>query len=147
MSRTGRWGVNKIAILTIAGALLAPSPALACDCIRLDPNGPHFAADLERITAHYPIAAEGVLEPDGELAWRFRPTREYRGLKQASYPIDLISDCSLSPGELTAIIGKPLFVLLGGHGNRFEISRCVNFLSPDVEQAIRRKIADNCKSR
>ena len=128
-------------------SLMAATPALACDCIRLDPKGPRFAADLDRIASHYPVAAEGVLESDGEYAWRFRPTHEYRGLKQQSYPVALISDCSLGADELNNIIGKPVFVLLAGEGNRFEISRCVNFLGAEIEQAIRQRIGENCRSR
>ena len=137
----------RIAALIALLGLTAASPGLACDCIRLDPNGPNFAADLDRIAAYYPVAAEGVLESDGEFAWRFRPTHEYRGLKQASYPVELISDCSLGPDELGHIVGKPVFLLLAGEKNRFEISRCVNFLGADVEQAIRDRIGKRCKPR
>ena len=71
-----------LALLLLAGL---SSPALACDCIRRDPQGPRFAEDLERIAKYYPVAAEGVVEADGPYAWRFRPTREYRGPGKASY--------------------------------------------------------------
>jgi hypothetical protein len=135
------------AFAAISALSLMATPASACDCIRLDPKGPHFAADLDRIAAYYPVVAEGVLEPDGQYAWRFRPTREIRGHKQASYPIELISDCSLGPDELKAMIGKRIFVLLAGDGNRFEISRCVNFLGGEIEQQIRQRIARDCKPR
>lgn len=139
--------VPRFATLVFAAGMAGASPALTCDCIRLDPQGPHFAADLDRIAAYYPVAAEGVLETEGEFAWRFRPVREYRGLKAASYKIDLISDCSLAPDELRAIAGKPIFVLLSGNGDRFEISRCVNLQGAEIEQEILRRISENCPSR
>ncbi len=125
------------------------SPALACDCVRLDPNGPHFKADLDRVAEYYPVAAEGVLEGDGPYAWRFNPTREYRGPGKSSYSITLISDCSLAPQELNAVLGKPIFVLLaagpGDHQRHYEISRCVNLLGADIENALRARILSRCK--
>ena len=134
----------KLASLVAALGLTTAAPAMACDCVRLDPKGPHFNADLDRIAAYYPVAAQGVLESDGQFAWRFRPTREWRGLSQSSYRIELISDCSLGPDELRDIIGKPVFLLLSGDGKRFEISRCVNLLGADIEGAIRHRIGENC---
>ena len=131
----------------LALGLTMASPALACDCIRLEPSGPHFAADLDRIAAYYPVAAEGVLEADGDFAWRFRTTREFRGFKRESYRIELISDCSLGPDELRPLVGKPMFALLAGEGNRFEISRCVNLQGAEIEREIRQRIARDCKSR
>jgi hypothetical protein len=129
--------------------MLASAPAAACDCVRLIPNGPHFESDLYRIAKYYPVAAEGVLERDGPYAWRFNTTREYRGPGKRSYPIALISDCTLAPQELNALIGKPIFVLLvegpGDHKGNYEISRCVNLLGPDIENALRARISTECK--
>ena len=125
------------------------SPAIACNCVRLDPKAPRFGSDLDRIAEHYPVAAEGVLENDGPYAWRFTPTREYRGPGKRSYPIALISDCSLAPQELAPFIGKPVFVLLvegpGDHQGSYEISRCVNLLGADIENALRARIMKACK--
>jgi hypothetical protein len=128
-------------------AALIPDAAAACDCVRLLPESPRFQADLDRIAAFYPVAAEGVLEVAGPYAWRFRPTQEYRGPGEQAYPIDLISDCSLAPDELRALLGKPVFVLLSGSGNHYEISRCVNFLGRDIDAAIRTRIEGGCKTR
>jgi len=129
--------------------MLASAPAAACDCIRLIPNGPHFNSDLDRIAQYYPVAAEGVLEADGPYAWRFRPTREYRGPRKQSYPVTLISDCTLAPEELTTLIGKPIFVLLverpGDHKGSYELSRCVNLLGAEIENALRARITTRCK--
>ena len=129
------------------GSLLASAPAAACDCVGLDPKGPHFAADLDRIAEFYPVAAEGVVEADGPYAWQFRPTREYRGLGKATYAIDLISDCSLGPQEMQTIIGKPVFMLLAGGPDRFEASRCVNLLGGEINAAIRKRVVSKCPPR
>ena len=131
-------------ILAVLGSLLAANPAAACDCVRLIPSGPHFAEDLDGIAKFYPVAAEGVVEADGPYAWRFRPTREYRGLGKASYTIDLISDCSLGPQEMQKIIGKPVFLLLAGGPDRFEAGRCVNLLGAEIGAAIRSRVAKSC---
>jgi hypothetical protein len=135
--------------LAFAAFLVAAGPAAACDCVRLDPKGPNFASDLERIAEFYPIAAEGMLERDGPYAWRFKPTREYRGPGKSSYSITLISDCSLAPQELNAVLGKPIFVLLAGgpgdHQGNYEISRCVHLLGADIENALRARILSRCK--
>jgi hypothetical protein len=124
---------------------------MACDCIRLIPGGPHFAADLDRIVQYYPVAAEGVVSADGPSAWRFFPTREYRGRGLKSYPITLIIDCSLAPDEMKAVIGKPIFALLaegpGDHRGTFELSRCVNLQSPAVEKEMRARLGADCPSR
>jgi hypothetical protein len=134
-------------ILVLLGSLLASAPAAACDCIRLDPKGPHFASDLDRIAKYYPVAAEGVVEADGEYAWRFRPTHEYRGPAKVSYPIELISDCSLEPQAMKALIGKPVFLLLAGGPDHYEASRCVNLLGGETERAIRHRITSSCPPR
>lgn len=142
-----RWLVARILQALAFASILASTPAAACDCIGLDPKGPHFAADLDRIARYYPVAAEGVVEANGPYAWRFRPTREYRGLGKASYLIDLLSDCSLDPAEMKAIIGKPVFLLLGGGPDRFAASRCVNLLGGETEAAIRSRVAKSCPPR
>lgn len=129
------------------GLLLASTPAAACDCITLDPKGPRFATDLDRIAQYYPVAAEGVLERDGEFAWRFRATQEYRGPGKASYRVELISDCSLEPAAMKAIIGKPVFLLLAGGPDRYEASRCVNLLGGEAESAIRNRFRRSCRPR
>ena len=131
----------------VAFAALCATPALACDCIRLVPGGPHFEADLDRIAAFYPVAAEGVIEANGAYSWRFKPSHEFRGPKQASYPVELISDCSLDPEELKALIGKPVFLLLSGGPDRYEASRCVNLQGAAVEAGIRKRIKASCTSR
>lgn len=125
-------------------ATLASSPAAACDCVGLDPKGPHFAEDLDRIAKFYPVAADGVIEAAGPYAWRFRPTHEFRGPGKAYYAIDLLSDCSLDPAEMTAIIGQPVFLLLGGGPERFAASRCVNLLGGEIDDAIRARVANAC---
>lgn len=135
-----------LAAITLAASLWA-HPAAACDCITLDPKGPHFASDLDRIAQYYPVAAEGVVERDGPYSWRFRTTREYRGSGAASYPIDLISDCSLAPDEIGKIIGKPVLLLLAGGPDRYEASRCVNLLGADTDAAIRKRVISSCKPR
>ena len=126
---------------------LAAPPALACDCVRLIPGSRHFASDLDAIAKFYPVAADGVLERAGAYGWRFTPTREYRGPKQASYRIELGSDCSLAPDEMNALIGRRVFLLLSGGPERYEAGRCVNLLGADVEGAIRARIADSCPPR
>jgi hypothetical protein len=135
-----------LAVLLLAGM---SRPALACDCVRLDPKAPRFAEDVGRIAQYYPIAAEGVLERDGPYAWRFHPTREYRGPGKPSYSITLISDCSLAPQELNAVLSKPIFVLLvegpGDHQGHYEISRCVNLLGTEIEKALRDRIVKACR--
>ena len=133
--------------LAFLGSLLVSTPAAACDCVRLDPSGPHFASDLDRIAKYYPVAAEGVLEADGDYAWRFRPTREFRGSTKASYAIELISDCSLDPQAMNAVVGKPIFLLLVGGPDRYEASRCVNLLGGETEAAIRHRVARICRPR
>jgi hypothetical protein len=138
--------IARSAALSVAFALVG-APAWACDCVTLLPGGPNFSRDLDAIANFYPIAAEGVVEADGPYAWRFRPTREYRGTKQASYRIELSSDCSLAPDEMKALIGKPVFLLLSGGPDRYEAGRCVNSQSPEVEDAIRARIGAGCRPR
>lgn len=138
-------------MLIAALVLASATPALACDCVRLIPGSARFEDDVNRIVAFYPVAAEGVVVSEGPYGWRFRPTREYRGRSQASYRIELLSDCSLDPQAMRSIIGKRVFLLLSegegqGRGS-FEIQRCVNLLEPDVERAIRAKIVGNCAKR
>ena len=132
----------------LAGLALAPAAANACDCIRLSHEAPRFKEEIDRIAAYYPVAAEGVLESDGSYRWRFVPTREFRGPAQKSYSIDLISDCSLAPDELNALLGMPVFALLaegaGDYRGRYELNRCVNLQAPDVENAIRERIGAGC---
>ncbi len=135
-----------LTLLAGVGSLMISSAAVACDCVRFFPESPHFEADLDRI-AQFPVAAEGVLEAAGPYSWRLRTTREYRGPGKRTYDIDLISDCSLGPDELRALIGKPVFVLLSGVGERYEISRCANFLGPEIDAAIRTRLTAHCKSR
>ena len=131
--------VTRFAFL-LAGLAFVPAAAGACDCVRLSPGYPRFQQDLDRIAAYYPVAAEGMLERDGSYRWRFVPTRELRGPGRNSYSIDLISDCSLAPDEMNALIGRPIFALLAEHDGRYELSRCVNLQSPEVEKAIRERI-------
>jgi hypothetical protein len=134
----------------VAAAVAAtPTCAVACDCIRLIPGSKRFDADLDRIAAYYQVAADGVLEADGPYAWRLRPIREYRGRKQSSYPISLASDCSVDPQEMNRLVGKKIFVLLaegsGESKGRYELSRCVNLQSREVESAIRSRIDRRCE--
>jgi hypothetical protein len=135
----------------LLGLALIPGPALACDCVRLIPGSPRFQADIDRISEYYPVAAEGVLEAEGAYAWRFTPTREHRVPLHAAYRIELLSDCSLDPLELKSLIGKPVFLLLaeGERPNRgtYEIGRCVNRQSPEVEKAIRARMDAGCRPR
>lgn len=132
-------------------ATLGASPALACDCVSLIPGGPRFESDIDRIAQYYRVAAEGVLEADGPYAWRFTPTREYRGPRLSAYRIELLSDCSLDPIALNTLLGRPIFLLLAeGEGqNRgiYEIGRCVNRQSPEVEHAIRTRLGAGCRPR
>lgn len=134
-------------VLGLFGSLLASAPAAACDCVRLDPSGPHYTSDLDRIAKYYPIAAEGVLEADGDYAWRFHATHEYRGPGKASYAIELISDCSIEPQTMKGLIGKPVFLLLAGGPDRYEASRCVNLLGGDADAAIRARVLSLCPTR
>ena len=127
--------------------LLAPEAAFACDCVSLIPGSPRFTRDLDAIAGFYPIAAEGRLERDGQYAWRFVPTHELRGPKQPSYRIELASDCSIDPQEMSKLIGKPMFLLLSGGPERYEAQRCVNLQSPQVEKAIRARIGAGCRPR
>lgn len=113
----------------------------------LFPGSARFEADLDRIVQFYPVAAEGVVEADGSYAWRFTPTREYRGPRQASYRIELGSDCSIDPGVMQAMIGKPVFLLLSGGPERYEAQRCVNLVADDVSAAIRRRYSEGCNRR
>jgi hypothetical protein len=136
-----------VVAFALAASLFWAAPAAACDCITLDPKGPHFTRDLDRIAQYYPVAAEGVVVADGPYSWRFRTTREYRGTGAASYPIDLISDCSLGPDEIGKIIGKPVFLVLAGGPDRYEASRCVNLLGAEVDAAIRKRIIGSCNPR
>ncbi|WP_156029853.1 hypothetical protein [Sphingomonas sp. URHD0057] len=135
----------------LLGLALIPGPALACDCVSLIPGNPRFQADIDRIAEYYPVAAEGVLKADGAYAWRFTPTHEYRGPRHAAYRIQLLSDCSLDPLELKTLIGKPVFLLLaegeGQNRGTYEIGRCVNRQSPEVEQAIRARMGAGCRPR
>jgi len=135
----------------LLGLALIPGSALACDCVALLPDGPRFQADVDRIAAYYPVAAEGVLEADGAYAWRFTPTHEYRGPRQTAYRIQLLSDCSLDPLEVKSLIGKRVFLLLaegeGQNRGTYEIGRCVNRQSPEVEAAIRGRMGAGCRPR
>jgi hypothetical protein len=115
--------------------------------VTLLPSSPRFERDLDSIARFYPVAAEGVLETDGPYAWRFKPTREYRGLKRSSYRIELASDCSLAPDEMKALIGRPVFLLLSGGPERYDAGRCVNRQSPEIEKAIRARIGAGCVTR
>jgi hypothetical protein len=119
--------------------------------VRLVPGSPQFESSVDRIALYYPVAAEGVIESDGPYAWRLRPTREYRGPRQASYRIELLSDCSLDPQAMRSVIGKTVFVLLsegqGQNRGSYEIQRCVNLLGADVEEAIRARIGADCQPR
>src|SRR4029078_10746224 len=127
--------------------LATATPALACDCVSLVPGSPRFESDLDAIARFYPVAAEGDLEQAGSYAWRFTPTREYRGPKRVSYRIEVARGCSLSPDEMNALIGRPVFLLLGGGPERYEAGRCVNRQSPEVEKAIRRRVGAACTQR
>jgi hypothetical protein len=137
--------VHEITLAFLLGTVTAP--ALACDCVNLVPSSPRFESDLDSIVRFYPIAGEGLVEPDGPYAWRFRPTREYRGPRQASYRIELGSDCSIAPDEMKALIGKPVFLLLNGGPDRYEAGRCVNLLAADVTAAIRDRYLGSCQPR
>src|SRR4051794_37831380 len=95
--------------LGLALAIMSATPTLACDCLSLIPGSPRFESDLDGIVQFYPVVAEGAVEVDGPYAWRFTPTREYRGPRQESYRIELGSDCSIAPDEMKALIGKPVF--------------------------------------
>jgi hypothetical protein len=121
---------------------------LACDCVRLVPGTPRFQADIDAIAAFYPVAAEGVIERDGPYAWRFRTTHEYRGPRQGAYRITLISDCSLGPDEMNALLGKAIFALLvegpGDHKGNYELGRCVNLQGSGVEKALRERMTAGC---
>ncbi len=132
----------------LASLAFAPAAANACDCVRLSPAYPRFQADLDRIAAYYPVAAQGLIKADGPYRWRFIPTREFRGPGKKSYSVDLISDCSLAPDEMNALIGRPILALLvegpGDHKGRYELSRCVNVQAPDVEKAIRERFLRAC---
>ena len=88
-----------------------------------------------------------MVEANGPYAWRFRPTREDRGLGKSFYAIDLIGDCSLDPAEMNVIIGKQAFLLLAGGSDHFESSRCVNVLGGEIGAAIRGRIAKSCPPR
>ena len=134
------------AALSVA-LLVMEQPAHACDCVSLIPGGPNFSRDLEAIAEFYPIAGEGRVFADGPFAWRFVPTKEYRGPGQASYRIELSSDCSLSPDEVNSLIGRTVFLLLSGGPARYEAGRCVNLQSPAVESAIRHRIEMGCAAR
>jgi hypothetical protein len=142
-----RSAAARLAILATAAAA---SPAIACDCVSLIPGSPRFEADLNAIAAHYPVAAEGVLEKHG-YDWRFRPIREYRGPKRPFYLVTLMSDCSLAPDELDRLVGKPVFLLLsegqGPYDGRYEAGRCVNLLGEDIDRAIRTRIDGDCRER
>ena len=137
------------AVLSVLIASVCAPPALACDCIRLDPSFPRFEADLDRIAEYYPVAVEGIVQADGPYRWRLLPTREFRGPGLKSYSIDLISDCSLAPDEMKALINRRIFALLaegpGDHSGRYELSRCVNLQSPEVEKSIRKRIGEACR--
>ena len=139
----------RIALLAaLSAALIATAtPALACDCVSLIPGSPNFARDLDAIAKFYPVAAKGRVYADGPYAWRFAPTRELRGPKRSSYRIVLLSDCSLAPDEMKALIGKPVFLLLSGGPDRYEAGRCVNLQSPAVEEAVRASIHARCWPR
>jgi hypothetical protein len=139
----------KTALLAALSAVLigAAAPALACDCVTLIPGSPNFERDIDAIAKFYPIAADGTVEADGPYAWRFRPAHEYRGPTQASYRIELLSDCSLGPDEMKALIGKRVFLLLSGGPDRYEAGRCVNLQSPAVEKAIRGRLHARCRHR
>lgn len=135
--------------LIVGAAICCSTPVLACDCIHLDPSFPNFETDLDRIEQFYPIAAEGVVEADGDFAWRLVPTREYRGPGKPFYRIELHSDCSLDPIEMKKLIGKSVFLLLspGAGQNRegYEAGRCVNLLGGAAEAAIRARFSGSCK--
>lgn len=137
------------AVLPVLIALTSATPALACDCMRLDPSFPRFEADLDRLAEYYPVAVEGIIQVDGQYCWRLIPTWEFRGPGLKSYSIDLISDCSLAPDEMNTLIGRRIFALLaegpGDHRGRYELSRCVNLQSPEVEKAIRKRIGEGCR--
>jgi hypothetical protein len=134
-----------LVLSALLGSILISAPAAACDCVGLDPKGPHFAADLDRIAKYYPIAAEGVIEAQGDYAWRFSPTHEYRGPGKPSYAVELASDCSLDPQTMKALVGKPVFLLLAGGPDHYEANRCVNLIGGQVEAAIRRRVVSSCR--
>ena len=129
----------------LAAALLCSSPALACDCVTLIPGGPHFATDLERISAFYPVASEGGIRIDRrDGSFRFFPSHEVRGRGQSSYVLDQISDCSLSFEDLRAIVGKPVFLILAGGPEKYEVGRCINLLGGAAEDALREQFTRRC---
>lgn len=137
----------KIALCLAVILAAASAPANACDCVSLIPGSPRFEADLDRIVAYYPVVAEGVIEQDGAYAWRFRPTREYRGPRQPFYRIGLGSDCSIAPNEMNAMLGKPVFLLLSGGPEHYEAGRCGNLAGSDATAVIRARYAESCKPR
>jgi hypothetical protein len=120
--------------------LIVATPALACDCVRLIPGGPHFDRDIAAIVDDATVIAEGVLiAPD-----TFRATRVLKGPRRARYTIGLpegvVSDCTLYGRELDARIGEPTVIVLRGGPEHYEVSRCSNYQSRAVENAIRRRL-------
>ena len=113
------------------------NPVFACDCRTLVPSSPNYQRDLEEVAAYYAVAADGVVERDGDFQWRLRVTRELKGPGLRIYRIVLSSDCSIDPQEMNQMIGKTVFLLLtpstvDGMTDAYEAGRCFNAQSPAV---------------
>ncbi len=129
---------------------LPAGPAFACDCMRFSKESPHFEADADRVVESATVIAEGVIErPLGPLLEPavFRPTRVLRGPRRETYAVGVISDCGLLLREPEIRIGLPVRLVLTGGPELFEAGRCVNPQSPDLDEALTRRLGKGCRDR
>jgi hypothetical protein len=140
------WSLLAAAMLAIPSG----SPALACDCVRFIPGGPHFQRDLRNVAEAASVIMEGtIVRPMaglGEPAL-VRSVRVLKGSRKTSYQVGIVSDCSLVLGEAEANSGRPLLLVLSGGPELYEASRCANLLGAEFEQALEHHASRSCGRR
>lgn len=137
-------------IAGLAAIALGASPSLACDCIRLTPDSPHFDRDMNAIVEGAAVIAEGIIvRPMGPRLEPaiFRPTRIFKGPRQESYQIGIISDCGLLLRAEDVVPGQTIRLILYGGPDLYEASRCVNFQDAAVDAAVLGHLVRTCGIR
>lgn len=126
-------------LLAIAATCSLPGAALACDCIRYVPGGPHAERDIAAITSYAAVILDAELvRPLGPLLEPaiVRPVRLLKGPKQKEYKVGVISDCALMLRAPEVKVGQRLRLILYGTADLYEASRCANLQSSEFDAAV-----------
>ena len=147
---SSRFVTRARALSWIAAAIAlsgAAAPASACDCVNYFPGTPGFERDLDVALSFADVVAEGIIEqPMGPMLEPaiFRPTRVFKGPVRETYRIGVGSNCSLLLRAPEVPVGTPVRLILHGGPDLYEAQRCVNFLGPDFDAAVARRLGQGC---